>query len=514
MASNLYTTNSGPLNNNEAEAAVDKACRLYSTDPAAAFAAAYELLQHISPERAPLLAARLHNLAAIIYFDAGNYPDALEKTLAALRLSDGQDATLYGSVLNTRAIIAHARGETEAALDNYHAALAMLPVGGRHYNLVASNLAELHLETGKLDKAIEFGNLLIDSTANTPGHALDAEFAIRALDAIAGAHRAKGDRIEAETYLATMDKLIADTVASSKRDRVVELAAAQAWAKHHTGCGNFEAAHDCWRTALDHCLQLGDSGTELKLRSVLADCCKRLSMFEQAFDHQERRFELQQLVFGREADLRLKTLEVAHATHEAEQRMADMAARTQELEHIASTDSLTGLSNRRKFMTLLADTLEQQSHGSLIMFDIDHFKTINDTYGHDVGDIVLRSFATAAADIAGNTRAVARLGGEEFAVLCVNDDIGAATHIAEHIRATFEQLRVPELPDTATTASFGVASLSEASSTSEAMKMSDAALYDAKRTGRNKVSVAASRQSHQDRVKRRQHRTDIPAEDN
>lgn len=162
---------------------------------------------------------------------------------------------------------------------------------------------------------------------------------------------------------------------------------------------------------------------------------------------------------------------------------------------LARVDGLTGLSNRRTFD---ADLAQEVAHSrrhdrplSLVMIDIDRFKSINDTYGHPVGDEVLRRTAATVAEGLRSGDTAYRLGGEEIAVLA--RDVGAtdAGLLAERLRA--EMRRMPMDPDVSVivTASFGVAQLGGDDPEGALMVLAaDAALYDAKRSGRDRVVVA------------------------
>ncbi len=167
---------------------------------------------------------------------------------------------------------------------------------------------------------------------------------------------------------------------------------------------------------------------------------------------------------------------------------------------LAVTDQLTGLNNRRFMEGQLAPLIDRAAVGgesvALLMIDIDHFKKINDNFGHDVGDEVLREFA---ARLATNVRAVdvpCRYGGEEFTVVMPGADLEAAEGVAERIRlhvagSPFRVAGGSELLNV--TISIGVSAAAGPNDTLEAMvKRADAAMYAAKAAGRNKVIAPAA----------------------
>jgi two-component system, cell cycle response regulator len=155
-------------------------------------------------------------------------------------------------------------------------------------------------------------------------------------------------------------------------------------------------------------------------------------------------------------------------------------------------DALTGLPNRRTFEEHLESMFEPGAEigkpFSLVLFDIDHFKRVNDTQGHTAGDQVLRDVATVAARQLRSSEQIFRIGGEEFAIV-VHGDRNAAVMVAERVRIAIQnEPRQPRLP----TLSAGVAAFPEDARTREQLfHQADTALYAAKHEGRNTVSAAA-----------------------
>jgi len=164
-----------------------------------------------------------------------------------------------------------------------------------------------------------------------------------------------------------------------------------------------------------------------------------------------------------------------------------------ELIRLATTDPLTGVHNRRAFFERAEQACLRAGNGaalSAIMFDVDHFKTINDRYGHDVGDEALRGITRAA--MIGNTT-LGRLGGEEFAMLLENTALPEAVTLAEHLRKKLAALRFEAAPKPMTlTCSFGVSEWRHGDTIDSLLKRADAALYEAKNGGRNRVVAANS----------------------
>ena len=166
-----------------------------------------------------------------------------------------------------------------------------------------------------------------------------------------------------------------------------------------------------------------------------------------------------------------------------------------ELEELARTDGLTGLSNRRAFDEAFPQLVEESKWTkkplSLLMIDVDCFKKYNDHYGHAAGDDCLRAVAGAIrATLRGQTDFAFRYGGEELSVLLKGTDLKCALACAERVRAAIEKLSLPHalhLPGKVVTASVGVAALLDNEETEDLLKRADAALYQAKNKGRNRV---------------------------
>jgi diguanylate cyclase (GGDEF)-like protein len=167
-----------------------------------------------------------------------------------------------------------------------------------------------------------------------------------------------------------------------------------------------------------------------------------------------------------------------------------------EIERIALIDPLTNLPNRRKLFEAINEEFNRferkKQPFSLLYLDLDHFKTINDTYGHAGGDQLLIHFANLLKNELRETDTAGRLGGEEFAVLLPETGVTAASRIAERIRDAMHDLTVPTSKGTMqTTLSIGVAEMTESDSSTDAvLRRADEALYKAKNNGRNVVVIA------------------------
>ncbi len=175
----------------------------------------------------------------------------------------------------------------------------------------------------------------------------------------------------------------------------------------------------------------------------------------------------------------------------------------QRIEELSRRDSLTGLTNRRWLDEVFRVEVERSKRYdaplSVVMVDLDHFKAVNDSFGHTVGDQVLRSAADALAGAARMTDVVGRYGGEEFLALLPNTRIEQARVLAERLRAALREMPVAFRPEPVT-ASFGVAQWAPGDSPTDVVDRADEALYEAKHAGRDRVvSRDAERAGRSDR---------------
>lgn len=159
----------------------------------------------------------------------------------------------------------------------------------------------------------------------------------------------------------------------------------------------------------------------------------------------------------------------------------------------ANTDALTGVLNRRALFTQFDDDMVVTGL-AVVMFDLDHFKQINDRYGHARGDLVLQQFSGVMRSQLRNADVIARLGGEEFCIILPGLSRDAARTVAERIRSAYAALQIP-INDhgAAATVSAGLATGSPSETFSSVLSRADAALYKAKSAGRNQIALASLR---------------------
>ena len=194
-------------------------------------------------------------------------------------------------------------------------------------------------------------------------------------------------------------------------------------------------------------------------------------------------------------ELDLRTRDACSANARLSVAYEQLAIANEKLHEVAITDELTGLPNRRQIIDRLKQEWKASTRRdtplSCVIIDIDHFKAVNDTYGHPAGDTVLRAAAKALQASARGDEGIGRLGGEEFLLICPQTVASQAAVAAERLRRTIDDMQI-HIDDTSihVTISLGAADRAATTKDIEALlSRADAALYAAKNAGRNAVRV-------------------------
>lgn len=248
-----------------------------------------------------------------------------------------------------------------------------------------------------------------------------------------------------------------------------------------------------------------DAALNVKLHRALYQMHQAAGRFERALEHHEKlhvlMLGLTRQTAGLQSRMLINSLEIEQARHEAQrsQLEAEMQRiRAEELDEQAHSDPLTRLPNRRaldrQLPEMMSSARERSEPLCAVMVDMDHFKQVNDEHGHATGDRVLTTMATILGNTTRDTDLAVRVGGEEFLLVLGNTTIDQAVQICERLLG--EVRNHPWGVVTAglhCTASVGVALLKSGESVSRWLGRADAALYEAKASGRNRVELARSR---------------------
>ena len=221
---------------------------------------------------------------------------------------------------------------------------------------------------------------------------------------------------------------------------------------------------------------------------------EQIELLQRRFKREKNiRQQAEKIAEEKSRELYLKGEELKNSLQAEEQAKKKIEVLYKEVERLSLIDPLTELSNRRSFFTnahcALQLAIRHQKQLSCAMLDIDFFKKVNDTYGHDIGDKVLVAVAKACKKEMRETDFLARFGGEEFCFLFPETDLDGAALIAERIRHSISKLKfAAENNSFSVTASIGVSNFLDLNDTMENMlKRSDDCLYKAKETGRNRI---------------------------
>jgi diguanylate cyclase len=234
----------------------------------------------------------------------------------------------------------------------------------------------------------------------------------------------------------------------------------------------------------DHA-RLEDGGLFRETRQLTASFA---ALLEQLQQHRDR---LALLNTSLEQQVQDRTQALAATNRHLTATLEERIRLQLQLEELATTDSLTGLLNRRAFSERAdVECRRAQRRGtalSVLMFDIDHFKQVNDSYGHEAGDLVLVRCAGICREQLRDVDVVARYGGEEFVVLLPDSDLASAQEVAERLRTAFADARIPtEKGELRFTSSFGIAAHLHGTDIGRTLRHADEALYTAKGAGRNR----------------------------
>jgi len=230
--------------------------------------------------------------------------------------------------------------------------------------------------------------------------------------------------------------------------------------------------------------------------SVESDSSDEVGVLAASFNEMAAR--MHQLVGNLEHMVLVRTAELTEARDRLEDLVKELDEKNHALEILSVTDRLTGLANRRKLeASLQAELLRARRYGktfSVIMLDVDRFKIINDTYGHQTGDTVLVQLAELLRRNARETDIVGRWGGEEFLIICPETNLMLVTALAERYRLEMERNDFGQVGQV--TSSFGVTSIQEGDDVETLVRRADEALYRAKEFGRNRVETDKFRALH------------------
>ncbi len=437
-------------------------------------------------------------------FYTGDYVDALDKIERALTAAEALgDLALQARALDRLANIHASAAHPDVAFEAHERALALLEQVDEPLldAIIHNNLAYTLTDIGRLDEALASAeaSLAYCETHHCP------YLHTGVLDTLASVHTARGELDLASEFCrrgidlarrCACDPDLANSLLSLSRAATLQ--------------GDWKVALDAARQALAVAETRGMGVEEYQCHELMSQIYEQTGDLSEALHHYRRFHQLQQARVNEEAASRLAVLRIEHqvqaARKDAEIQRLRALALAQEVEERriaqaeaeakASLDALTGLFNRQHVPVLdqrLAASIESGHSAAVALFDIDRFKQLNDTFGHVVGDHVLRAVAVQLARSARRSDVVCRYGGDEFLVLFTDMDVEEARQAIERVREAVEATTVAHGGGrVSVTLSGGLAGIGpgESADLDTLIERADAALYRAKRGGRNQLVVS------------------------
>ncbi len=487
--------------------ALQGATSLHRGDLSSAIDLVFEAQRYAEHSDDEAAQAEVAALKAQVNFFTGSYPEALREAEASVALADRTED------LNLRIV---ARRATCMVFGN----LAVPDLSAR-----VQKLLELTLEAGyRWEESISRNDLAVSYQERGDLDAAEREIerALEVADSVDGPntfargliHSTRSDirllQGRAHDALADAQRSLGLLTESGEPNPYVLAATVRAEVQARVALGQLDKAQSSGEGALEW---LGERlpQTRSLILSTLASALREAGRVEDAFDALARAAEVEREAFRELSGLQLRleraTLEAGAARRESDvlaaknrqlaSAHAELERRTSQLEQLqsqlrdqAERDPLTGLHNRR----YLAQELDRVTHGelsfpvSLAVLDLDHFKSINDRFGHDAGDQVLVRVAGLLCGALRASDIVIRSGGEEFLVLMPMTDAAAASACAQRINQAIQDERWDQVADgLQATASVGVATTHDPGDLESLVKLADERLYQAKRAGRDRI---------------------------
>ncbi len=438
----------------------------------------------------------------------GSYPDAMQNLMRALSIYQSiKDNSGEAAARIKLGKLYLLLGEAEKSLPHLENALdlAQYQTDLRLEAEVQVFLSRAFAECSRHQSAVQAGLRSVEIYQNLGIHRGEVE----ALNILGEVYLKRGELNLALNFL----HLSAD-VAQRIGKRLEHASARRKIGAIHVLLNDFSAAVETLHVALDIATEINAKQEQAQCHRALAEAHKAAGEFRPALEHYEKFVALNQAAFDEESDRRRKTLEIIHEVENArkdaeiyqlrnvalQQEIEERKKAQAALERLATQDALTGLANRRYFLELAARTFEQarryQRPLSIVMMDVDHFKQINDTFGHKTGDQVLVSVAQCMLSVLRKVDILGRYGGDEFVILLPETTQEGARRLTERLRQVVAQQSViaggVSLP---ISLSIGLASNIQQPDLAldELLQRADRALYYSKQAGRDRVTAFEDR---------------------
>lgn len=437
------------------------------------------------------------------YRGFGDYGVALEYALSALRAAQELgDRSREGEVLNTMSGVYAESKSLDHSISTYHKALYLFQelADKQGESLVLNNLALTHLQAGDCGAALEESLASLEIARANQLTSIE----LTALGTVGEVYLGMDDLSRAHAYLQQ-----ALAMAIEKGSRYDQFWSLLNLGKVYLRQKDERAALDALHQALAISGAARDRAGQFQCHELLAHIYEGQGHYRDALTHFKEFHALKESVFNENTAKRLAGLQVVHQvetakrdaeihyikTIELQKEIEDRKQAQSTLVQLATTDALTGLLNRREFFVLAERAFQRAQRErrrlAAILLDLDHFKRINDTYGHAVGDQVLAGVAQTIRANVREDELVGRYGGDEFVILLPGSTLARARKIARRLHENLTNQRFETERGTLSVgSSLGVAELASADTGLDVLvDHADRAMYSAKRAGRNRTAT-------------------------
>jgi diguanylate cyclase (GGDEF)-like protein len=438
-----------------------------------------------------------------VYYFLGDYVNALSYGLKALDLSQvGGFKIQEARALDGLAAIHAASDDPQQALEEGEAALKL--IREEHDEsleaLVLNNIANILLEQGEYLRALEYSKQSLETV-----HRLDLnERRSEIADTLGQILQKMGEYERAEQLLA--ESLAMDIATQQELGQAYSLLSLGGL---HLSHEKLELAESDFHKSLEIAIKIGARPVQMECYANLIEMAKRQGNWQQAFIYHESFHEIYKDVHIQTTSKRFSVLKLVHQVETARRDAEIYHLRNEELsreieerkkaeaalQDLAATDPLTGLFNRRHFFKVaefvLTEAIRYKHPLSIMILDIDHFKQVNDTYGHIIGDDFIKLLAASITKVIRTADLAARFGGDEFVILLPHTNSEQALKSAQRLQLALEEKTIAASQvNYHCTLSVGIASNREQPDLTKIdtlLEQADQALYRAKQYGRNQI---------------------------
>jgi diguanylate cyclase (GGDEF)-like protein len=454
------------------------------------FQQAFELFETLNM---PAQVAKLYRNIGIVFWELGDYQEALKYYLRSLAIVEKtEDKKGLARTYNNLGSLYGILNQNADALSYFEKALKLSQT--EHLQLqttyLYNNIGEIYLNTGEPQKALPYFNRSIEEgeksseTANTAYATLN----------IAKCYRLLGRFNESKDTLVSCRDAI-----ESGQDRVLHANLLLEFARIEKTARNYKEAVKYLENGLSLSKKTQIKTVALEIYKELTECLPLMKAYSKAVTYYREYLQLKDVYFSEktakmvaELEMRSRIIKIAHEAEWLKQKNAELKAAFKKMEQIAKTDTLTHLPNRREITGKLKEQyrlyVRKNAPFSIAIIDIDHFKKVNDSFGHIEGDRVLRKFGKLLRTSLREEDFAGRWGGEEFLLIFPLTTIEEASIITERIRETVEKTSfLPKEKMVPITVTIGLSQINDDMSMDKLLSEADARLYEGKKAGRNRI---------------------------